>query len=77
MAQILDKANNHKPAVIFHYNQCKGAGETLDTTVKEYITGRGSRWWPLVLFMNAFDIPALNAFIIFSIHLAWVKRRID
>ncbi|KRZ76546.1 hypothetical protein T10_4857 [Trichinella papuae] len=74
---ILDEANNYKPAVIFYYNQCKSALEMLDKMVKEYSIRQGSRWWPVVLFMNIFDIAALNVFIIYSIHLALVKRRID
>ncbi|KRZ02937.1 hypothetical protein T11_6233 [Trichinella zimbabwensis] len=49
---ILHEANYHEPAVILDCNQCKGAVDTLDKMVKIHSTERGSRQWPLVLFMN-------------------------
>ncbi|KRX79007.1 hypothetical protein T06_7287 [Trichinella sp. T6] len=35
---IPDEANDHKPAVIFDYNQCEGAVGKLNKMIKEYST---------------------------------------
>ncbi|KRX88061.1 hypothetical protein T4E_6722 [Trichinella pseudospiralis] len=44
----------------------QGAVDTLNEMVKIYSTERGSRRWPLVLFMNVLKIVALNALIPFT-----------
>ncbi|KRZ61897.1 hypothetical protein T02_12074 [Trichinella nativa] len=35
---ISDETNDHKPAVIFDYNQCEGAVGKLNKMIKEYST---------------------------------------
>lgn len=56
-----------KPIMILDYNATKGAVDNADKLIGEYSTVRGTRRWPLRLFMHIIDVCALNAFIIYKI----------
>jgi hypothetical protein len=66
--QFLDDSvsdESHKnPSMILEYNRSKGGVDNADKLVREYSCARRTSRWPLRLFMNMFDIGALNAFII-------------
>ena len=62
----MDSENQkQKPEIISHYNQTKGAVDTLDKLVRTYSCQRKSNRWPLILFQNFVDIAAYNAFVVF------------
>lgn len=56
-----------KPLMILDYNATKGAVDNADKLIGEYSTVRGTRRWPLRLFMHIIDVCALNALIIYKI----------
>ena len=54
--------HQNKPQINMHYNKTKGAGDHM---TREYSYVRGTRRWPLRIFMVIIDMAALNACIIF------------
>src|SRR5215469_962911 len=61
---ISDENNKFKPNIILEYNRIKSGVDILDKLVHEYTCRRGTRRWPLSLFLNYVDIAAYNAFVI-------------
>lgn len=58
--------------MILRYNECKGAVDTVDKEIKEYSCKRGTRRWPLVLFLNMIDIAAKNAYVLYTTKFPYV-----
>ena len=47
-----------------HYNATKNGVDVLDKLVREYISMRSTRYWPLKLFLNLSDVACVNAFVL-------------
>jgi hypothetical protein len=61
-----------KPAIITHYNATKGGVDVVDKLTREYMTCRGTRWWPVRLFCNMLDVSCMNAFVLWLLkHPEW------
>ena len=54
-----------KSDIILHYNQTKGAEDTVDQMCHTYSVQRKTRRWPLAYFMNLLNLGGLNAYITF------------
>ena len=61
-----ENSEKKKPDVILCYNETKSGVDIVDKMVKTYSTKRISRRWPLTIFYNMVDLPALNAFIVWQ-----------
>jgi hypothetical protein len=53
-----------KPEIIIHYNETKSGVDNLDHLVGIYPCKRGTRRWPLCLFMNMLDVAAVAAYVV-------------
>lgn len=60
----IDEANAKKPEIIMYYNSTKGAVDTLDQEVHQYMCKRRTNRWPFAFFMNCLDVCGVAAFII-------------
>ena len=63
--EVDSENQKQKPEIISHYNQTKGAVDTLDKLVRIYSCQRKSNRWPLILFQTFVDIAVYNAFVVF------------
>ena len=64
-AEVHVDRQDKKPEIILHYNQTKGAVDTLDKLLRTYSCERKCRRWPQIFFGNLVDIAAYNAFVIY------------
>ena len=65
-----------KPVIITHYNQTKSGVDNLDLLAGLLSVKRKTRWWPLVLFFNMFDVGAITSFVIWIANYPdWEKLR--
>src|SRR6218665_1982241 len=56
--------DDHKPAIILHYNSKKGGVDNMDKLAATYSCKRKSSRWPLSLFFNIVDVSCIAALII-------------
>lgn len=68
MHQTAETRNDEKrkPEIILYYNKTKGGVDMMDMCVRTYTTKRQTRRWPMVLWNNAMDVAAFNAYIVFN-----------
>lgn len=70
----VDEANANKPEIIMYYNSTKGAVDTLDQEVHQYMSKRRTNRWPFAFFMNGLDVTGFAAFVIWtSTYPQWKK----
>lgn len=62
----VDQSIANKPEIIIHYNSTKGAVDTLDQEVHQYMCKRRTNRWPFAFFMNCLDVCGIAAFIIWT-----------
>jgi len=60
----ISEENDRKPDIILHYNDTKSGVDNLNHLVRTYTCKRGTRRWPLCLFMNMLDVAAVAAYVI-------------
>jgi hypothetical protein len=66
---ISDENNKFKPDIILDYKKTKSGVDILDKSVREYTCPRGTKMWPLSLFLNYVDIASSNAFVILKMNV--------
>lgn len=73
---ILEGHPKKLPEIIQFYNSTKGGVDTMDQLLRTYTCKRQTKRWPVALFSNFIDIPALNAYVLWTeIHPTWNNTR--
>ena len=68
----VSSGSDKKPTIIQDYNKNEGGVDNLDKLTATYTCQRMTRRWPMVVFDNILDVPACNAFVLWShIHQGW------
>lgn len=71
----IDKNNESKPEIIIYYNSTKGAVDTLDQEVHQYMCKRRTNRWPFAFFMNCLDVCGVAAYVVWTAtYPEWNKR---
>ena len=63
--KISDRTDN-KPQMLLNYNSTKGAVDTLDQAINSYTCKRKTNRWPMIIFYNILDVPAYNAYALWT-----------
>lgn len=69
--KAVSEEDESKPDIILHYNETKSGVDNLDHLVRTYTCKRGTRRWPLCLFMNMLDVAGVAAYVI------WMEQMPD
>ena len=59
-------ANARKPEIILYYNSTKGAVDSLDQQVHQYMCKRRTNRWPMAFFMNCLDVSGVAGFVLWK-----------
>ncbi|UYV82738.1 hypothetical protein LAZ67_22000699 [Cordylochernes scorpioides] len=62
-----ETAEQQKPEIITFYNMTKGDVDVVDQKCAMYSVGRRTKRWPLCLFLNFFDVVAINSAVIYKV----------
>lgn len=67
-----DLQNKNKSEINLHYNQTKGAVDTLDQLTHSFTCRRKSNRWPFAFFCNLVDVCGIAAYVVWkNLHPSW------